>query len=622
MVVLTGVAVGLLAPTGGTSRSNPPTVRPASEDGPDANLSVAIEPNSWWLEEGANVSLAATWVGIPAGCALEPLWFRWTVNPGTAEGTLGTVNASSTVFYASGDGSGASSVVVRSAANVDCRGNESATVSHAIATVTVAAALTVTDLAFSLDPIAPGSAAELTGTVEGGNPPYRVRVRWNDGSVSGANVSSPGPFSIDHTYTAVGAFDPALLATDAAGRMASAHPDEPLYVSTSFAVAIVASAPVAEVGVPATFGIVTTDAPANFSWLFACDDAVPVSPGNATGLAYGCSFEAPGVTTVYFEAVGADLPFPVASASLEEPVVPAPSVTLVPPFPTGEVNGTVCAAVELSGGVPPLTVTWSLVGAGTGGTEAVASDGIAYLPLTSPNAGTLVLSVVATDQLGVASASVQQNVDFVPRLAVEAAIASVVTSGSAEVNVSASAIQGAPPLVWAVVPGTATDNGSEFAGALPDGGAFSWNGTYRAGGTLSATVVVVDAVGVFAVVNLTVSLLPSGASGPSVSDGGSDVLFVVLAVLALAAAAFLFRRGARKPAAPTRPPDPVNVLREAIEPSDGVDRGLVELLAEERGVPLEVVRATLERLKVDGTVRAGRGADGEEVLAWSSPYER
>ncbi len=65
--------------------------------------------------------------------------------------------------------------------------------------------------------------------------------------------------------------------------------------------------------------------------------------------------------------------------------------------------------------------------------------------------------------------------------------------------------------------------------------------------------------------------------------------------------------------------DPVGVLRRIIEPSDGVDRSLVEMLAEEEGVSRTVVGVTLERLRRDGTLRAERGADGEEVLAWSDP---
>jgi len=101
----------------------------------------------------------------------------------------------------------------------------------------------------------------------------------------------------------------------------------------------------------------------------------------------------------------------------------------------------------------------------------------------------------------------------------------------------------------------------------------------------------------------------------------TSTVAVVAALLAAGATvAVLLRRRPSVTALPS--PDPVAVLREVIEPSDGVDRGLVEMLAEERGVPSEVVRSTLERLKADGTVRSGRGSDGEEVLAWTVSAER
>ncbi len=63
--------------------------------------------------------------------------------------------------------------------------------------------------------------------------------------------------------------------------------------------------------------------------------------------------------------------------------------------------------------------------------------------------------------------------------------------------------------------------------------------------------------------------------------------------------------------------DPVAVLRRIIEPSDGVERSVVEMLAEEEGVGRALVAATLDRLRRDGSLRAERGPDGEEVLAWA-----
>lgn len=666
-----------------------------------STVSLVVDPASWWMETGANVTLAATWTDVPPGCTLEPIWFRWTIAPGGSEGALGRSNGSQTVFYASDEGTGTTTVVARSSAALDCRGNTSAIFSRASAAVTVAAPLAVDGVGFEENPVVPGATTTLIGSVVGGDPPYELRVAWGDGNVSAEEVPDPGGFSIPHAYGTNGSFSPVLLATDAAGRTANAAPEEPLNVSEGFAAAIAPSTLVAEVGVPVTFDIETTDEPQNFSWLFACPDAQPAGSGGSGALDFRCAFDSPVVVPVTFEAVGGEVPFPVATATLEEPVVPNPSVVFPSAPPAGEVGGTTYAAVDVRGGVPPFQLLWSLVGTGASGVQDVPSDGLDYVPLSSSVAGTLALSVVALDALNVTSPGAEETVVFLPALEASADAEAGPAAGAVSLNVSATVVGGAPPFDWAVFPSILAVNASGGAGSLARPGLFGWNATYRVEGSLGLSVMVVDAAGASAVLNLTVVLAPelavaatvhpdgpgrvllgvtvaggvppfafrwndsagdswngtlptagtvvlrepTAATGPcsfgvTVVDAlgvsntsGADVqlppfppgsspntlgatALAVVGLLAGGGVAFgLLRR--RRPLAEAPPPDPVAVLREVIEASDGVDRGLVEMLAEERGVPLEVVRSTLERLKADGSVRAGRGSDGEEVLAWA-----
>lgn len=665
-----------------------------------SNVSVAIDPASWWMPNGSNVTLAATWVGTPAGCSLAPSWFRWAIAPGGSEGALATTNGSTAMFIASDAGTGTTTVVVHTAALLDCHGNVTAAFSRGSAVITVAAPLSLSNISVSNDPVAPGSATGLGGTLVGGDPPYHLRVDWGDGSASYANVSLPGPFSMAHTYSGEGTFEPILLATDAAGHIDQGSPEGPLYVSATFSAAIAPSTFIADIGVPVLFDIRTIDTPKAFSSLFACGDATPADLGETLGLAYGCAFTSEGLDPVSFEAVGADPPFPVVNAGFDETVVPPPSVDFPAAAPAGEVNGTLYAPVLLSGGVAPFTLDWSLVGTGRAGCAAVSSDGTAYLLLRPSLAGAFLLSVVASDALDVATPPIEEVIDVAPALAVWATAASEAAGNEVAVNLSSGAFEGTPPFDWTVVPGAPASNSTAEAGVLDDPGAFVWNATYREEGTLDVAVEVVDAAGASTVLNLTVILVPSlsvsadvdpvgpglvtlrlsvsgglapfiyqwsDSSGESwngsapvtgtfvlreateesgrctftvhvvdalgvsatasisrnvtapesgfAGDPGAAEVLLGTALSALAVAAlFLFRR--RRRAVNPSPPDPVAILRETIEPSDGVDRGLVELLAEERGLSLEVVRATLERLKANGTVRAGRGSDGEEVLAW------
>jgi DNA-binding IscR family transcriptional regulator len=84
----------------------------------------------------------------------------------------------------------------------------------------------------------------------------------------------------------------------------------------------------------------------------------------------------------------------------------------------------------------------------------------------------------------------------------------------------------------------------------------------------------------------------------------------------------LVRRRAREARREVPGPDPVATLKRIIEPAEGAERFTVELLAEEAGVPLAVVRSTIDRLVSEGTVCSESGADGEEVLSWSSDAGR
>jgi len=109
---------------------------------------------------------------------------------------------------------------------------------------------------------------------------------------------------------------------------------------------------------------------------------------------------------------------------------------------------------------------------------------------------------------------------------------------------------------------------------------------------------------------------PSAPSHPPPTSVGLDVLGG-LVVVALAGGLFLWKHRRKTPPPPLSPPDPVEVLRRIVEPAEGAERSSVELLAEEAGVPLSLVRTTIDRLVAEGVLHAETDENGEEVLAWS-----
>lgn len=132
-------------------------------------------------------------------------------------------------------------------------------------------------------------------------------------------------------------------------------------------------------------------------------------------------------------------------------------------------------------------------------------------------------------------------------------------------------------------------------------------------GALSLTIEAVDRLGVSAHAVAALTIAPGTNNLPPTSPG----LVPGVALVVVAGAAIVLWRWRRRPFAPSVPVgDPVATLRTILAPADGADRGVVELLAEEQGIPLPVVRTTIDRLIAEGTIRAESGADGEEVLAW------
>ena len=171
---------------------------------------------------------------------------------------------------------------------------------------------------------------------------------------------------------------------------------------------------------------------------------------------------------------------------------------------------------------------------------------------------------------------------------------------------------GVPPFdLWA----NASD-GESWTTTMNGDGQSRWTLPVRATGGLNVSLVAVDQFGHAVRSHATVfvhqwaaTVLPSGAGTATLLVAGAAASGTVW---------FVWKRHRRSRTSPSASPDPVVVLRRILEPADGADRTTVELLAEEAGVPLPVVRAAIERLVESGSIRREIVPEGEEVLAWSS----
>lgn len=249
-----------------------------------------------------------------------------------------------------------------------------------------------------------------------------------------------------------------------------------------------------------------------------------------------------------------------------------------------------------------------------------------------PREGTSSVTVGVVDRAGAVDWTTL-SAPLVPRLLSRASLALAPNGSVPSLRLNLTVDGGLPPFeVW--MNSSAAD--LPWNATLPRDGTFSWTSRAEGSGLTIEEVVLVDRLGARWAEPLTVNL-SAGAAPPSppppapppesaaLSPDGATAAAGVAATLGLtgvaAFLAHLWRRRARRRRVERPGPDPVAVLKRIIEPADGADRATVELLAEEHGVPSSEVRATLDRLVGDGTLRSETGPDGEEVLSWPEPDE-
>jgi hypothetical protein len=665
-----------------------------------AGPNLTVDPSDWWMTGGTTTPVSAAWTAIPPGCTVAPAWYRWSVDAGGSEGWLTPTNRSVVNFTAVSGASGRTEITVDGAAVVDCGGNDSSVFRFANATFRVDAPLVVDQLRTVVPPEGTRGVAEIAGTLSGGQPPFSLRVDWEDGNVTTATLDADGNFSVSGT-PGPDPRGPTILVTDASGLVAQGTVEENSTRSGNFVVLIVPSTYVADVGVPVAFQIDAT-ATRNYSTIDVCENAlsVPARSVPDAGNGFSCAFARPGIGNVTVVAVENSFPFATSYAQLLEPVVPTFSVRAATNGTVGEVGRGTYAPLDLSGGVPPYRLAWRFVGNGSETTAVVSRDGTFLAPVVPSVAGSESIVVAGNDSLGEPAAAATVPIDVDAPLVGELSARAFPTHGGTGLSISGAVVSGAAPFFWSVVEASAPVDSSTFGGSLATDGSFAWTGTVRSEGPLTTTIVVADAAGAVWTatrseetapqLELTLRATPDGpgrwAGAIDIAGGVPPFLVYVngsdgdawnrsglddgawnftteartpgnlsihatvvdrLGIVAMATATVIVpagvggaplsasllvgtaaglvlllggiaygwrRRSARTQSTPVV--DPTEALRTIIAPADGADRAVVELLAEEQGIPIAAVRQTIDRLISEGTIRAERGGDGEEILAW------
>jgi hypothetical protein len=301
-------------------------------------------------------------------------------------------------------------------------------------------------------------------------------------------------------------------------------------------------------------------------------------------------------------------------ATVVVPVAPALNVSLEFGHSLDSTGATLSAAGTVAAGPAPFVwiVAPSTVGPGAaaatgtlGGPGSFNWSGLYLLD------GSLQVAVAVVDAAG-EMVTAARPLPMAPPLSVLATVVGNLSAPPDEAQVSLAITGGLPPFNVSI----ASSTGATWNMSSPSDGPAAWRLAFPAGGVVRLEIIVRDATGATASENTSVVLgVPHPAPAAPASDAAVLALAGVIALVGLVAAGWGWVRH-RRPHASPPPPDPVSILRGIIAPADGADRSTVELLAEEAGVPLTTVRATLDRLIADGAVRSEVDGDGSEVVAW------
>lgn len=461
-------------------------------------IGLEISPSTFTLHRGSNVSLSAGWSSRDPLCQVQPIWFRWSVDPDNATGYLNQSEGAGSTFFAASFVSGFATVRVQSAAVLSCPSNNSVVHQTAMSSIRVVVPLTVSVPEIGYDPLVPGQLTTLNGSVEGGEPPYAVEVRWGDGTNTTLAQADPGSFSVAHGFP-VGSFAPSITVWDSEGDLASSIVAENVSVSYGLAVGIAPFDGWVDIGSTVDFvglihGPTESEVP-----LFACSNGTVSGGPNTTEagheVQFSCTFQSVGAAEVLFGEYPTQAGGPSATAILYERVAADPQVSGELPDAVATVGASIAAEVDVQGGSPPFELRWNASGLPGVGIESISESGAGMVAFTMAAPGDYPVWIEVIDSFGASATWNLTGITFEAGANGTAAGGSSVDPDAASVRVVGTVVSGCPPYEWWAIPSVSPANSTDTNGTLPAEGDFVWNGSFDREGNLSVFVGIVDLCG-------------------------------------------------------------------------------------------------------------------------------
>ncbi len=602
-------------------------------DAPPSIENLTLTPNP--VPVGSATDLSATLLG-----GFPPYLLRIDWGDGNVSVVSVPAPGPISVFHRFSQGTFVPRVVVTDATGVSA--NRTAATPLAASTGTAIAIMASTSVT------AVGSSVEFSGTILRPPPSFGYAVACSDAlDFAVTNSSIGGPVNFTCAFARPGTANVSFIVTPSGDDLPS--------LETAFTESVAAPLSVNVSACPGTFEVdqplsVTAEvsggvAPfrlvASPSWNSSSEQTNTDADGPVALPVASDPTDGGTVTVEVADAVGATAIAMATDLRFDDPLEARAEInrTLTPVGADVDVRG------EIVGGVPPLdwwVVPEEVPESPDWASGVLASDGSFVWNSTLAEEGNDTFEITVVDSDGDTWAE-SVSMSLVPELNVTAYWNASSNGTEGVVVLVTSIVGGLPPFVANL---SSSDHDS-WNGTASHDGTFVWRIATRDNGSVVFSLVVHDGTGAVGEANATLEFPPSSDNGgpppssnasgappasppnppatpfdPSRSSLSSEFLGAAAGgaagALTLVGAVVVLRRRRQQDGPGTKTaPDPVAVLRGIVEPAEGAERSSVEILAEEEGVPAAVVRATIDRLIDDGTLRAETGDDGEEVLAWS-----
>ncbi len=187
--------------------------------------------------------------------------------------------------------------------------------------------------------------------------------------------------------------------------------------------------------------------------------------------------------------------------------VNGPSIGLFPSEASTDAGLPIPFAVDVAGGTPPYTLTWTTLPDGAPNVTHPAEAALWYVHAESDVLGLLWVQATVTDANGLGVTIEGVIADILPAPSIILAPPNPGVAAGSLGTLSGTVLGGSPPFVWTVAPDRILPDADNDSTVTGDGMTLSWTARFPAPGPIEVLVTLTDAVGQRAQANTTIDVL-------------------------------------------------------------------------------------------------------------------